>query len=69
MTCFANGGISKKKFVMGVDMINETFKPKFSSMFHIEQVNDYWVSQIMCVKRQGLLAFRGYRVFPSIIPL
>ena len=30
----------KKKFVMGVHMINKTFKPKLSSIFHIERVND-----------------------------
>ena len=50
MTCFAHGGISKKKFVEGVRMINETFKPKISSIFHIERVNDGSVSQILCVK-------------------
>ena len=40
----------KKKFVVGVHMINETFKPKISSIFHIERVNDGSVSQILCVK-------------------
>ena len=30
----------KKKFVVGVHMINETFKPKIASIFHIEPVNN-----------------------------
>jgi hypothetical protein len=39
----------KKKFVVSVHMINGTFKPKISSIFHIERVKDGLVSQICAV--------------------
>ena len=30
----------KERLLVGLHMINETFKPKISSIFHIEHVND-----------------------------
>ena len=43
-------GFQKKKFVVSVHMVKETFKVKF--IFHTERVKDDWVFQILCVNQK-----------------
>ena len=53
MTLFAHGGISKK--LCGVYVYDKwNFKPKISSTFHFELVNDGWISHILYVNPGAL---------------
>ena len=49
MTLFAHGGISKK--LCGVYVYDKwNFKPKISSTFHFEHVNEVYISGVFDVK-------------------
>ena len=53
MTFFAQGGISIKNFVMYVlTYIKWNFKQQISPIFHIEYINQVWISGVLGVKGQ-----------------
>ena len=51
MTWCVHGEISKKVFAACLDMINETFSHKISSIFHFDWVSDGQMAHVLGVKQ------------------
>ena len=57
-------GFKKKKIMGFADMINETyFKPKISSIFHFELVNEGWIIHVLMQDWVFDLGMRGREAY------
>ena len=58
MTLFAHGGISKKNLYGLCTYDVWKFKPKISSIFHFEYVNEVWISGVLGVNSKDAISKR-----------